>query len=246
MKFSIITCTRNSLPYLRKSVESILNQDIGNFELIFIDGNSSDGTLEFIEGLNCNKKIVKGVAGGIAQAMNAGIQAATGDIIAHLHSDDYYLADDVLSRVAVHFEQSDHAWLFGRIMFDDEGRLTPETFVSPRYSYRRILMRNFIPHPATFIRREVFETCGMFSESLRYAMDYEFWLRIGRCYEPIQIDEPLAAFRRHDGSATHANFMRSFNEDFRVRLSHAGWFQIPEIFLRYLVRRYRLHSSGIR
>ena len=246
MKFSIITCTRNSLPYLRKTVESILNQDIGNCELIFVDGNSSDGTLEFIEGLNCDKRIIKGEVGGIAKAMNAGIQAATGDIIAHLHSDDYYLGDDVLSRVAAHFERSDHAWLFGRIMFDDEGRLTPEAFVASRYSYRRILMRNFIPHPATFIRREVFETCGMFSESLRYAMDYEFWLRIGHRYEPIQIDEPLAAFRRHEGSATHANFMRSFNEDFRVRLSHAGWFQIPEIILRYLVRRYRLHSSGIR
>ena len=246
MKISIITCTWNSIKFIDQSINSVLKQNFKNIEYIFVDGGSADGTLERIASIPCDVKVLHDVRGGIARAMNAGIQAATGDIIAHLHSDDYYLADDVLSRVAVHFEQSDHAWLFGRIMFDDEGRLTPETFVSPRYSYRRILMRNFIPHPATFIRREVFETCGMFSESLRYAMDYEFWLRAGRRYEPIQIDEPLAAFRRHEGSATQANFMRSFNEDFRVRVDHAGWFQIPEIFLRYLVRRYRLHSSGIR
>jgi len=246
MKISIITCSWNSNKYIDQSINSVLKQHFKNIEYIFVDGGSTDGTLERIASIPCEVKVLNDVRGGIAHAMNAGIKAATGDIIAHLHSDDYYLSEDVLSRVAAHFEQSDLAWLFGRVMFDDAGRLTPEQFVAPKYSYKRILMRNFIPHPATFIRREVFETCGMFSESLRYAMDYEFWLRVGRHYEPIQVDEPLAAFRRHEGSATQANFMRSFNEDFRVRVNHAGWFQIPEIFLRYFVRRYRLHSSGIK
>ena len=244
MKISIITCTWNSIKFIDQSINSVLNQNFKNIEYIFVDGGSTDGTLERIEAIPIEVKVLNGVTGGIAKAMNAGIQAATGDIIAHLHSDDYYLADDVLSRVIAHFEKSDKAWLFGRVRFDDDGHLNPETYIAPRYSYRNILKRNFIPHPATFIKREVFDSRGTFSESLRYAMDYEFWLRIGRRYEPIQIDEPLAAFRRHAGSTTQANFMRSFNEDFRVRLSYGNWLQTPEIFLRYLVRRYRHHTAG--
>ena len=246
MKISVITCTWNSLPFLEQSINSVLAQDFESIEYIFVDGGSTDGTLERIAAIPREVKVLHNVSGGIAKAMNAGIQAATGDVVAHLHSDDYYQSIDVLTKVAKEFERTQNKWLFGRVKFDVNGVIASEGYEVPRYSYRKLLMRNFIPHPATFIRREVFDKCGLFDEKLRYAMDYEFWLRIGRIHTPLQLDDYFVVFRRHAGSATQANFLQSFNEDFKVRWGFASWLQMPEVMARYMVRRYRLNLSGVR
>lgn len=243
MQFSIVTCTWNSQPFVKQAVESILNQDCQDFEIVFVDGGSTDGTLEYLRSTPGRVTIVENIRGGIARAMNAGIAASNGEVIAHLHSDDYYSSHQTLSRIKAAFQQSNAQWGFGRILSDVGGReLLPERYAVPRYSYRKVLMGNFIPHPATFIRRDVFDQYGMFDESLRFAMDYEYWLRIGRDCTPFQLDEHLAVFRRHAGSTTQANFGKSFNEDFRVRLRHAAWWLRPECALRYAVRRWRLRD----
>lgn len=227
------------MAFLPETIRSVQQQADAEYEHIFIDGNSTDGTLEYLKGLPGNNVILEGVGGGIARAMNEGIRAATGDVIAHMHSDDYYLGSDVFSKVLNVFDKTGCQWLFGRIMSDIDGVLTPESYTVPLYSFQRFLRGNFIPHPATFIRRKVFDEVGVFSETLRYAMDYDQFLRIGKRYEPQQLDAHLAAFRRHDGSTTQANFMKSFAEDFQVRRAHSNWYQLPEATLRYVVRRQR-------
>lgn len=241
MKISVITCTWNSLPFLEQSINSVLAQDFENIEYVFVDGGSTDGTLERIAAIPRDVKVLHNVSGGIAKAMNAGIQVATGDVIAHLHSDDYYHSTEVLTKVAREFERTQSKWLFGRIMSGIDGQIEREKYIIPTYSYATLQMRNFIPHPATFIRREVFDKCGLFDEKLRYAMDYEFWLRIGRIYTPLQLDNYFAVFRRHEGSASQANFLQSFNEDFKVRLGFASWLQMPEVMARYMVRRLQFY-----
>ena len=234
--------------FLAETIQSVQMQCGAEYEHIFVDGDSTDGTLEYLKNLPGNIRVLNNVSGGIAQAMNAGIRAADGDVIAHLHSDDYYLNPNVFSTVLDVFERTGCQWLFGRIMSDIDGVLVPEHYVVPHYCYKSFLQRNFIPHPATFIRRDVFEECGLFNETLRYAMDYDLFLRIARRYDPQQLNEHLAVFRRHANSATQANFMKSFAEDFAVRCMHAKWYQIPESTLRYFVRRHqhlkRLDRNG--
>ncbi|MBK1678909.1 glycosyltransferase family 2 protein [Rhodocyclus tenuis] len=240
MKFSIVTCTWNSARYLPDTINSLVQQGFDDFEVIFVDGGSTDETLSMIEAYPRPKKLHRDVRGGIARAMNVGIDAAEGDIVAHMHSDDYYLDADVLNRVASHFDATKCRWLFGRIMSDIEGKLCKERYVVPGYSYGELLKHNIVPHAATFVRREVFQELGGFSLDYKLAMDYEMWLRVGRKYEPVQLDDYLAAFRRHPGSATQANRVRSFNEDFRARFEYAPLLKWPEYVLRYGVRRYQL------
>lgn len=243
MQFSIVTCTWNSQPFVKQAVESILNQDCQDFEIVFVDGGSTDGTLEYLRSIPGRVTIVENIRGGIARAMNTGIAAAKGQVVAHLHSDDYYSSNQTLSRVETAFQQSKAKWGFGRILSDVGGSSPlPESYVVPKYHFHKELMGNFIPHPATFISRGLFEEFGGFDEQLRYAMDYDFFLRIGRKYSPFQLNEHLAVFRRHAGSTTQANFSKSFNEDFRVRLQHADWWLRPECALRYAVRRWRLRE----
>ena len=243
--FSVITCTRNSEPWLQESIASVLMQRDVEVELIFVDGGSYDGTLARIRALRRPCRLILNERSGISAAMNAGIAAAQGDIVAHLHSDDFYLRDDTLLSVARALQASGRRWLFGRTMRCIDGRLLPEGFRAPRYSRRRLLRGNFIPHPATFVTRELLQQAGGFDTRLRYAMDYDLWLRLSRIAEPLQLDDPLAAFREHAGSLSTRERGAAMREDLQVRLAHAGGGPLGRTLhrLRYLVRRQRARLS---
>lgn len=242
LKFSIVTCTWNSADLLWQTLKSVKDQTYTHYEMVFVDGGSTDQTLQMIEAFPGEKVLLENVKGGIAAAMNAGTQAATGDVIMHLHSDDYLLHDRVLARVAAYFEQHQCEWLFGRILNDRDGGLFPETYIPPAYSYQALLRSNIVPHAATFVKRSLYEKAGGFSPELKLAMDYEMWLRIGRLATPHQLREALSVFRRHEGSATQKNRLASFEEDHRVRMKYAetGLVDRAAHQLRYLVRKNRL------
>ena len=110
LSFSVITCTWNSEPYLSQCIESVDQQTYSAVEQVFVDGGSDDGTLERIQAVDRPKQCITGIRGGISNAMNVGVGLAKGDVIAHLHSDDYYLAPDVLSTVAAEMEKRCASW----------------------------------------------------------------------------------------------------------------------------------------
>jgi glycosyltransferase involved in cell wall biosynthesis len=244
MKFSIICCTWNSAVHLKESVESVLAQDHPDIEYIFVDGGSTDGTLDLIAAIDRPVKILNDVRGGISRAMNEGIYAATGEIVAHLHSDDFYLHSRVLSKVAHSLEASKAGWCYGRIQRVVDGQLIPESFVAPMFSPERLLRGNFIPHPATFVRRDWILQAGCFDEFRKYAMDYDMWLKLAKMGNPIEIGEPLAAFRVHGGSLSSANRAAAMAEDFRIRLAHSDRnpVHLVEHVLRYWIRKRRLQT----
>ncbi|MCZ4304594.1 glycosyltransferase family 2 protein [Zoogloeaceae bacterium G21618-S1] len=245
MKISVVTCTWNSEPFLAESIASVLAQDYPDLEYVFVDGGSTDGTLERIEAIQMPVKVVHDVRGGISHAMNEGILAATGDIIAHLHSDDLYLSPTVLSQVAAAMADPAVGWCFGRINRLIDGQLIPEGYVAPPYSAKRLLRGNFIPHPATFVRRDWINQAGRFDESLKYAMDYDLWLKLAKMGPPQELNVPLAAFREHGGSLSSSNRQAAMAEDYKVRLSHCSDspFARLEHRLRYSVRQRRLAKS---
>jgi len=245
MKFSIVCCTWNSAAYLKESVDSVLAQDHADIEYIFVDGGSTDGTLELIASIDRPITVVHGVQGGISRAMNEGVRVATGDVVAHLHSDDYYLHSRVLSTVAHIFDSNKAGWCYGRIMRVVNGQLVPESFVAPKYSSDRLLRGNFIPHPATFVRRDWMLKAGCFGETFKYAMDYDLWLKLAKIGSPVEVGEPLAAFRVHDGSWSSSNRIAAMEEDFQVRLAHTGLNPLyqAEHLVRCWVRKRRLQAQ---
>lgn len=244
--FSIITCTWNSEPYLKDCINSVLSQDYPHVEWIFVDGGSTDGTLERIHTLSRPYTLIENIRGGISNAMNVGLRAASGDIIMHLHSDDYLYGKDILSRVATLFHASGCKWLFGRTLSLIGDRLVADHYVAPRFSYARLLRRNFIPHAATFVRRDLMLAAGGFDTGLKYAMDYDMWLKLGRMAEPLQLDEPLAVFREHEGSLSTRNRRAAMEEDFQVRLRHVGNNILSQAlhYARHMVRLQRELPQG--
>jgi len=243
--FSIVTCTWNSAATLPDTLASVQRQTCQDFEHIFVDGGSTDGTLEMIAAYPGRKRVLRDVGGGVSRAMNQGIEAATGEYVAHLHSDDYYASDDVLATVAERFAREGTDWVFGNVQVLKNGSLVPPYPMLP-FSYDSFAAgRAWVPHPAVFIRRSAFGRVGMFDEQLKYAMDVDLWLRLGRVARPSTVDRPLAVFRDHAGSLSSANRIKARQEEFAVRRRYLT--QAPLAFgiycLRYMKRMRTLRAE---
>ena len=243
LSFSIITCTWNSEPFIARCIESVASQTYPQIEHVFVDGGSEDGTLERIKRTTGNIKYVTGVRGGISNAMNVGVDLSSGDVIAHLHGDDYYLHDRVIARVAGVFNASNARWLYGRIVSDLGGEQVKPAWQLPEFSLSRLLRGNFIAHPAAFVRREEFLSSGGFDCGLKYAMDYDLWLRLAKMSTPVGLDEYFSAFRRHAGSASTANAFAAFEEDYLVRRRHRPAGLAPQL-LHAAIYQYRRARLG--
>ncbi len=240
-RFSIVTCTWNSQAWLPECIQSILQQQQASYEIIFVDGGSHDATLSQIWAIPKPVTLIRDIRGGVSRAMNRGLQAAQGEIVAFLHADDYYLDDLVLHTVDSLFTASDCQWLFGRTKIIKNNQLTDETWTAPRFSRKQLLQGNFIPHPATFVNRQLLLDAGGFDETLRYAMDYDCWLRLSEQTTPLQSELAFAAFREHAGSLSTVYKSAAMKEDLAVRLQYSagGIVENSLHYLRYGVRRYR-------
>jgi glycosyltransferase involved in cell wall biosynthesis len=225
MKISIITPSFNQRVFLARTAESILSQP-GDFELewIVVDAASTDGTLELLQSLRDPRLTFSSEPDrGQSHAINKGLAAAGGDVVAWLNADDVY-APGALTAVAAAF--TDHPgspWLVGRCQIIDEhdrlirpGIARYKERCLARYSYRKLLRENFIPQPAVFWRRCFGQSIGPLDESLHFTMDYDLWLRMGKAAAPLIIDQSLAQFRMHAGSKSGRVDRRQFDEGYEV------------------------------
>ncbi|MBZ2206827.1 glycosyltransferase family 2 protein [Massilia soli] len=244
--FTIVTCTWNSAATLGDTLASVAAQTWQDVEHIFVDGGSTDATLDLIDAYPGNKRLLRDVQGGISHAMNEGIRHASGDYIAHLHSDDYYFCSDVLATVAERFAVDKVDWLFGNIRVLKEGVLHRPHPMHP-FSYRALAAgKAFVPHPAVFVRKAAFDRVGLFDERLTYAMDIDLWLRLGALARPSMVGRTFTVFRDHAGSLSSANRIKARQEEFSVRRRHLG--KAPLAFgvycLRYLKRMRQLRQEA--
>lgn len=229
MKISIVTPSYNQAPYLEETLRSVHDQR-GDFELehLVIDGGSADGSVDILERWRDRLWFVSEKDNGQAHALNKGFARATGEIVGWLNSDDRYLPG-ALDKVARHFAaQPGRLWLTGRcLIVDDRGReirrgiTAYKNFLLRRYSYSKLLVEDFISQPATFFRRAFLDRTGALDETLRYAMDYDLWLRFGRVEAPAFVDEDLAAFRFYVDAKTGGAYGDSLREAHTVAARHA-------------------------
>lgn len=181
MKISVITASWNSAATIEDTLRSVTSQDHPDIEYIIIDGGSTDGTLDIVERYRSRiSQVVSGKDGGIYFALNKGISLATGEVIALLHSDDFYADNQVLSRVAACFEKNTCDSVYGDLQYvdqEDTSKVT-RTWISGEYVHGRFLKGWMPPHPAFFLRRSCYEKYGSFNTSFRTAADYELMLRM--------------------------------------------------------------------
>jgi glycosyltransferase len=185
MKISIITPTFNSEQTIAKNVESVLKQSYKDFEHIIIDNLSSDKTLEVVKNLYkeipLNLSIISEKDSGIADAFNKGIKFSTGDIVTILNSDDYYYSENIFKIVNNSFENTKYLIVHGDVLFVD-----PKygSYLRKPYSINKFTTMP-LNHPTMFLKREVYNSVGLFDTSFRYSMDFEFYCRLYTSYNDL-------------------------------------------------------------
>lgn len=230
MKISVITPSFNHGQFIERTIGSVLAQQ-GGFELeyLIMDGGSTDETPRILEKYAGRLRYEISPDAGQADAINKGLRQATGDIVGWLNSDDL-LMEGALERVARVFSGNPGVeWVHGRCeIIDDAGRPI-RRWISlykhwrcKRYSFGRLLTENFISQMTVFWRRELLEEIGYLDQSLDYAFDYDYWLRLAGRSEPVYISRHQACFRWYATSKSGAGFREQFREDFEVARKHAG------------------------
>ena len=124
MKISIITVVRNNASTIKDTIDSVLKQTYSNVEYIVIDGSSTDGTIEIIQGYKKYiKKFISEKDKGVYDAMNKGINLATGDVIGLLNGDDVYFDETVLQNVANAFKKNESDCVYGDLYYVERNNL---------------------------------------------------------------------------------------------------------------------------
>jgi glycosyltransferase involved in cell wall biosynthesis len=210
MKISIITVVYNNERTILDAINSVLKQTYKDVEYIIIDGHSTDGTLLLIEQYrNQISKIISETDKGIYDAMNKGIEIASGDVIGILNSDDVYADDQVIEnvmRVFKHDEAMDI--VYGDLVYVKEDNLSAvvRTWKSRPYYPNYFDDGHVPPHPSLFLKKSVYTKAGKFNLSLKLAADYEFMLRIFKNYSLKSTYLPSILVKMRLGGATNKNW----------------------------------------
>lgn len=207
---SIVTPSFNQVSFIDEALESVRLQNAANCEHLVIDGMSTDGTVDLLRkhatnGKQQNMSWISERDRGQSEALNKGFRRANGEIVGWLNSDDRYRAG-CFEHVARAFEENPDVDVFygDYLMVDAIGKVLKIRreieFSAFVLLYHRIL---YIPTTATFFRRRVFEEGNWLDETLQYAMDVEFFIRLSkRGYRFKHIPQLLADFRLQPDSKT--------------------------------------------
>ncbi len=222
-KITIITPSLNGSRYIEKTIKSVLKQYYPNLEYIIVDQGSTDGTQKILKKYKSKIIVIHQKRKGISRAINAGLRAATGDIIGWINTDDYYLSKSF--NAVLHFFKSHPQvrWLTGDYQIVDGDNKNIRNFIVYwkrllrlfPYKYTLIL-GNYIAQPSTFYKRKIIKEVGYMDTDLKFNMDVDYWLRIFKLYPLYVIKKPLSAFRVSKSSLIYRYYRKSFKEQIKV------------------------------
>ena len=227
MKISIITPSFNQAEFLRETIKSVVAQNYKNIEYLIFDGGSTDGSVEIIKKYAQKyPKIIKWQSKkdkGQVDALNKGLKKATGDIIAYLNSDDYYLPGAFTKVVKFFQDNPNSQWLVGNCQVSNpklKWTFAIKHLVPVDRSRAWLYLFNWINQPAVFLKKELVDRVGEFDSKYHYAFDYDYWLRCSKTSLPGRLHQNLAVFRVHSTSKGSSNYQKQFREQHQIISSY--------------------------
>ena len=180
MKISIITVAYNAEKTIEDAIQSVLNQTYNNIEYIIVDGKSSDATLDIISKYPEITKVISEPDNGLYDAMNKGIQVASGAVIGILNADDVYANEHVIQSIANTFLSNDCDATYGDLVYVKENDLNAvvRNWKSGIYNEGDFRKGWMPPHPTFFVKKDCLEKHGTFNLDFRTSADYELMLRL--------------------------------------------------------------------
>ncbi len=218
-KVSVITMTYNDRLHLEMCAGRVLEQDYENLEYIIVDGGSTDGTKEFLAGLKerygDKVRYVSEPDGGLYDALNKGICMADGDIIGLMC--DEFADEGVVSRMVATIEDEKTDGVHGNINY-----VSGDKVIRRWRMGQGSIRTGWMPgHPTLYLKKEVYETYGLYKTNYKIAADYEFMIRIlkDKNVKLSYMDEVLVnMFHGEESTSTgdFGSYIRSLKEGHRA------------------------------
>jgi len=221
-KVSVIITAYNYGHMLGESMDSVLSQDYGDFELIVVDDGSTDNTAEVVAAYGDRVRYVLQDHAGIAVARNFGIAEARGDLIAFQDADDVWAPNTLSLRVRAMERHPELGMVFGDAAVEQDGETLFSSFLSQRRAlmdlrtvadggdlriidesaFPALLRERFIPIPTVTIPKRRFDEVGPWDPGVEGVEDYEFYLRLSRRFRLGYIDRVLVTCRIHGANVS--------------------------------------------
>jgi len=242
---SIITPSYNQAKYLEQTINSVLNQGHPHIEYIVVDGVSTDGSIEIIR--KYEDKLTYWVSEkdkGQAEAINKGFARATGEIIAWLNSDDYYLPGAVSSAVNTFRENPDVVLAYGNMLAVNEHGKTFNALKYKQLTLEDLLCFQIIGQPAVFMRRSALQKTNGLDPAFHFMLDHHLWIRIAQQGRILHVDQTWSAARYHPEAKNRAQAVEFGCDAFRILETAAQNEDLASIFTR-INRRARASAHRV-
>ena len=211
---SVIIPTYNRGWAIAEAIDSVLEQDFSDYELIVVDDGSTDNTSDILQSYGNTITVIYQSNEGVSAARNSGIGASAGELIAFLDSDDLWLPRKLSRQVAFFkahpdamINQTEEQWIRNGVRVNPKNR-------HHKFSgmiFERSLELCLVSPSAVMVRRHLFESVGLFDVYLPACEDYDLWLRVSCRYPVYLIDVPLIIKRGgHDDQLSRAPGLDKF------------------------------------
>ena len=257
MKISLITVCFNSAATIRTAMESVFAQRGVDVEYIVVDGGSTDGTVEIVEGFSHKErkgrlafKWISEKDEGMYDAINKGIKIATGEVVGILNADDVLEGEETLKHVADCFDRAETCRdgerensvdaVYADVRFVKDDLVTTVRYYSAkRWKPWMLQWGKMPPHPSVYIRRTLFQKHGLYKLGYEIAADYELlirYLRVARL-KTRYLNESLVRMRM-GGKSTRGwrSFVTLNREIVRGNRENGYFCCFPMLLPKYLFK----------
>jgi len=217
-RVSIVIPVFNHERFIQECVDSVLAQDYPELEVIVVDDGSTDATPAILGGYGDRLRVLRQENSGAARALNRGLQAAHGDWVGWLSSDDAYLPGKIAAQLALAAARPAAGLLYTDwIMINAAGgELSRHVSDEPAATWAlwRLLLGNFINGSSVLLRRDVLLRHGAFDEGLRADVDGEMWLRLLRAgVDFARAPGFFLRYRWHAQNMSHRRLLMRLSKD---------------------------------
>ncbi|MBM4073102.1 MAG: glycosyltransferase [Planctomycetes bacterium] len=234
--FSVVIPTYNYAEFVAEAVASALGQDYPHFEVIVVDAGSMDDTRARLAPLMPRIRYIHQQNQGLSAARNTGIQAARGEYIALLDSDDTWHPRKLSVQARYLAEHPEIGVLATEHLLTRASGwpVVPENETPVRvYPVEELVMRSWFAPSSAVILKACFDRVGLFDTALRCVEDRDMWIRIS-CHYPVeQLRAPLCWYRIHDANMSHA---AARMEEYELKVLHKAFVGVPELRGRMLLQ----------
>lgn len=237
---TIVTPSYNQGPFIRQTIESVLTQDYPSIEYIIMDGGSTDETAAIAEEYSSRLRFVSERDRGQSHAINKGFQAARGQIVAWINSDDVLLPGAVTHAVRAFEKNPSVGAVYGEgYLIDRDGNVTGRFPATEKFNlWKLVYTSDYILQQTVYFRRAVFDAVGYLDEGLNWGMDWDILVRIAKLYGLEYVPEYMGCLREYAEAKTFSGGIRRFRELAEIMRRH-GTMRYPPGYVTYGLDTYQ-------